>query len=112
MANSFTFVSQLEWAPGDYRYGATFSAESIEVLASRFSASIHSFVEPGLGPARCFALRMRDGRQVAIEQYEDKDVNLIVLFENGRCSITEIRNTLAALKIPPEAIKWLAPEAE
>jgi hypothetical protein len=112
MPSNFTFVPQSQWNPGDYRYGACFSAASIETLAARFGASLHHFVESGLGPGRCFGLRSAAGWQVAIEQFGTMDLNLIVLFENGRCSLADVRSALAALDIQSSAVKWFAPEAE
>lgn len=111
MDNHFKFVPELDWVKGDYRYGAHFRAPSIEVLALKFSASMHHFVEPGLGPGRAFGLRSTAGRQVAIEQFDGYDPNLLVLFEGGHCSLSEINSALADMDVQRLDVIWIAPEA-
>lgn len=111
-----TPIGQDAWTKGDYRYGASIraSAASIDTLAKAAGAVPWQFTEEGLGPGRAFALRLPRGRQVAFEQYDAGagEVSLLVLFEDGTCSASEIWEVLGYFCVEASSVTWVAPEAK
>lgn len=111
-----TPIGRHMWVKGDYRYGASIrsTGASIDALAQAAGAAPQEFHEDGLGPGKALGLRLPNGRQVAFEQYDggSREVSLLVLFENGTCSASEIREVLDLFGIPELAVTWIAPEAK
>jgi hypothetical protein len=116
MAASFTFVPPDAWAKGDYRHGAHIDKGvcTIEGLAAVVGARLESYVEDGLGPAKCFGMRSDSGRQVGFEEFELSPaggVELLVLFESGVCKRRDILDALSFFGIPEHSVSWFAPGA-
>jgi hypothetical protein len=116
MTHQIEPVDERAWVKGDYRYGASISAEGVTIdgLATSVGAHPQSFVEDGLGPGKSFGVRLPTGRQVAFEQFENgaAQVSLMVLFEHGTCSMADIWKAVELFNIPKEAVTWVAPEAK
>lgn len=111
-----TPINQDTWVKGDYRYGASIRSTdaTIEALAQAAGAAPQEFHEDGLGPGKALGLRLPNGRQVAFEQYDggSREVSLLVLFENGACSASEIWEVFGLFSVPASAVTWVAPEAK
>jgi hypothetical protein len=110
----FTPITSAAWKRGDFRMAASLirGSHTIGELAARVGASLESFVEDGLGPAKVFSAVSESRRQVAFDFYElgPEGPNLLVLFEDGRCSGREVRETLAAFGVKLKDVYWFAPE--
>ena len=102
------------WKSGDYRHAASLKrgTRTIEQLAAQIGAEIEDFVEDGWGRGQLFGAISPEGRQIAIDYYLDgvEGPNLLVLFEGGKCSRSEVLAALSFFHVAPEEVYWITPE--
>jgi hypothetical protein len=97
-----------EFAKGqDYRQVAVFNDE-IEAVAFRVRASVDSYEDEGLGPARGFCLKSDSGEYAYLEQSEMiGEPNLIAIAVNQRCANWEAQVESIAATIGAKGLRWI-----